>query len=86
MKALKWFLFGILTAGIGFLIYKFIKRDSDVKIDGFVDGFMGFSATPSPIALKKYGEIAQEVQQKQIKAHKAINAAHKEQRVKLKMQ
>lgn len=87
MKELKWFLFGALTAGIGFLIYKSYKKDSDANsfIDSFAEGYTnGFSATSSPTAPKKYGQIAQEIQQKQIQAYKQINTNHKEQRTKLK--
>ncbi|WP_334082629.1 hypothetical protein [Helicobacter typhlonius] len=87
MKWFKWALFGILTAGVGFWIYKSYKKDSDANsfIDSFAEGYTnGFSATSSPTAPKKYGQIAQEIQQKQIQAYKQINTNHKEQRTKLK--
>lgn len=87
MKGLKWILFGALTAGIGFWLYKNYKKDSDTNlpIDGFAEGYTnGFSATLSHIVPKGYGQIAQEVQQKRIQSHKQINANHKEQRIKLK--
>ncbi|RDU63549.1 hypothetical protein [Helicobacter sp. MIT 14-3879] len=87
MKELKWLLFGILTAGVGFLLYKLYKKDSNKNtyIDGFAEGYMGgFSATPSPTAPKKYGEVALEIQQKQIQAYKQINANHQKQRISLK--
>lgn len=87
MKDSKWLLFGILTAGAGFLLYRLYKKDSDKNtyMNGFTEGYMsGFSATPSPIEPKKYGEIALEIQQKQIRAHKQINANHQKQRISLK--
>jgi len=87
VKDFKWLLFGILTAGVGFLLYRFCKKDSDANsfIDSFAEGYTnGFSATSSPTAPKKYGQIAQEIQQKQIQAYKQINTNHKEQRTKLK--
>ncbi|AWI33796.1 hypothetical protein [Helicobacter apodemus] len=87
MKWFKWVLFGILTAGIGFWIYKLCKRDSEtnLSLDSFAEGYTnGFSAISSPTAPKKYGQITQEIQQKQIQAYKQINANHKEQRTKLK--
>ena len=86
-KELKWFLLGVLTAGIGFYIYKIYKKDSDDSLatDGFIEGYTnGFSATYSPTTPKSYGQIAQEVQQKQMQSYKKINANHREQRVKLK--
>lgn len=89
MKELKWVLFGALTAGIGFLVYKSYKKDSNTNpfIDGFAEGCTnGFSAIPSPTTPKSYGQIAQEIQQKRIQTYKQLNAIHKEQRVKLKAQ
>ncbi|TLD83268.1 hypothetical protein LS70_005850 [Helicobacter sp. MIT 11-5569] len=86
MKESKWLLFGILTAGVGFLLYNLYKKDSDRNtcIDGFAEGYTNaFSATPSPTAPKKYGEIAKEIQQKQIQAYKQINANHQKQRISL---
>lgn len=86
MEESKWLLFGVLTAGIGFLLYLY-KKDSDKNtcIDGFAEGYTsGFSATPSPTMPKKYGEITKEIQQKQIQAHKQINANHQKQRISLR--
>lgn len=88
MKDLKWFwfLFGVLTAGVVFLLYKLSKKDSDKNtcINGFAEGYTsGFSAIPSPTEPKKYGEIAQEIQQKQIQAYKQINTNHQKQRISL---
>ncbi|RDU58766.1 hypothetical protein [Helicobacter marmotae] len=86
MKESKWLLFGILTAGAGFLLYNLYKRDSgkNTRIDGFIEGYTsGFSAIPSPTAPKKYGEIAKEIQQKQIQAYKQINTKHQKQRISL---
>ena len=88
MKELKWFLFGVLTSGIGFLVYKSCKKDSETNlyIDGFSEGYLSrFSATHSPISPKQYGQIAQEIRQKQSQAYKYINAKHTEQRIKLKL-
>lgn len=87
MKDSKWLLFGILTAGVGFLLYNLYKKDSDknICINGFAEGYTsGFSATSSPTAPKKYGQITQEIQQKQIQAHKQINANYQKQRISLK--
>lgn len=86
MKWFKWILFSILTAGAGFWIYKLRKRvsDTNLSLDSFAEGYTsGFSATPSPTAPKKYGQIAQEIQQKQTQAHKQINANHQKQRIGL---
>lgn len=87
MKWFKWVLFIILTAGVGFLLYKLCKKDSDKNtyMNGFVEGYTsGFSAISSPTAPKKYGQIAQEIQQKQIQAYKQINTNHQKQRISLK--
>lgn len=89
MKELKWFLFGALTAGIGFWIYKSHKKSSqtDLYVDGFSEGYLNtFSVTHSPISPKQYGQIAQEIRQKQIQAHRRLNTEHTEQRLKLKFQ
>lgn len=88
MKELKWLLFGVLTAGVGFWIYKNYKKDSEKNIyfDGFSEGYTGrFSAISSPNPPKKYGEIALEIQQKQIQNYKQINANYQSQREKLKL-
>ena len=37
MKELKWLLFVIFTAGLGFLIYKIYKKDSNQ--DAYFDSF-----------------------------------------------
>ena len=79
MSELKWFLFGFITAGIGFLIYKSYKKDSDKNAytNGFVEGFLsGFGAIKSPNAPKEYGEIARSIQQKQAKSYSKINAKY----------
>ncbi|MBX7490223.1 hypothetical protein [Helicobacter turcicus] len=76
MKDLKWLRFGILR-----------KKDSNtnIYIDGFLEGYVnGFTATPSPVIPKKYGQIAQEIQQKQMQTHKQINTNHQKQRISLK--
>ena len=80
MEKLKWFLFGFITAGIGFLIYKSYKKDSDKNAytNGFVEGFLsGFGAIKSPDAPKEYGEIVRSIQQKQAKSYSKINAKYK---------
>lgn len=80
MKELKWFLFGIFTAGLGLLIYKIIKGDfgKNVRIKGFADGFMGgFGAAKSPTAHKEYGEIAKHIQQKQARFYAKIDTEYK---------
>lgn len=80
MKELKWFLFGVFTAGLGLLIYKIIKGDfgKNVRIKGFADGFMGgFGAAKSPTAHKEYGEIAKHIQQKQARFYAKINTEYK---------
>lgn len=78
MEKLKWFALGFITAGVGFLIYKLYKKDSNVYMDGFISGFMSdFSATKSPNAPKEYGEIAKSIQQKQAQNYAKINAEYK---------
>lgn len=87
MKKIKWFLLGILTIGVGFLIYKFYNKDSqkNTYIDGFSEGYLnGFSATLPPDIPKQYGQIAREIKQKQVQAYKHINAKHVKQRNRLK--
>lgn len=80
MKELKWLLFVIFTAGLGFLIYKIYKKDSNQNayFDSFAEGYMsGFGATKSPTNHKEYGEIAREIQHKQAKTYSKINAEYK---------
>lgn len=78
MSELKWFIFGFITAGIGFLIYKSYKKDSkNAYTNGFVEGFLsGFGAIKSPNTPKEYGEIARSIQQKQAKSYSKINAKY----------
>lgn len=78
MEKFKWFALGLITAGVGFLIYKFYKKDSNVYMDGFVSGFVGgFSVTKSYNAPKEYGEIAKNIQQKQTQNYTKNNAEYK---------
>lgn len=78
MEKFKWFALGLITAGAGFLIYKFYKKDSNVYMDGFVSGFVGgFSVTKSYNAPKEYGEIAKNIQQKQTQNYTKNNAEYK---------
>ena len=78
MEKFKWFALGLITAGVGFLIYKFYKKDSNVYMDGFVSGFVGgFSVTKSHNAPKEYGEIAKNIQQKQTQNYTKNNAEYK---------
>ena len=73
MEKLKWFALGFITACAGlFLIHKYTNKDSNT------DDFMnGFNAIKSPNAPKEYGEIAQNIQQKQAQNYAKIDAEYK---------
>mgnify|MGYP004549499029 CR=1 FL=1 len=68
MEKLKWFLFGFVTASVGFWLYRFYGKNFDK------DNFMGdFEAN----ATKEYGEIAQSIQQKQAQNYTKIDTEYK---------